>query len=227
MVVLLFLYNLGITLPKSSTGLYNNFICQTICRHHAKSGGKPLKGNVYSLADLSEPYKATIKQLALLAYEGLSNNKLVFSFDEIKASCINVTVVPEAINGYGLLQTVKHFGLTNETLTFNFLHFTIQEYLAAYYVITSVQPEEELFLLQNKFWSDLHTNMFSFYITLTKGQQSSFKRFLCDGDNTVSISSKFLQNHLKCICLFCCFFFKLVMRRCVQVLKMLQSLIRK
>ena len=222
MVVLLFLYNLGITLPKSSTGLYNNFICQTICRHHAKSGGKPLKGNVYSLADLPEPYKA--KQLALLAYEGLNNNKLVFSFDEIKASWINVAVVPEAINGYGLLQTVKYFGLTNETLTFNFLHLTIQEYLVAYYVITSVQPEEELFLLQNKFWSDLHTNMFSFYITLTKGQWSSFK--LCDGDNTVTISSKFLQNHLKCIRLFCCFL-KLVMRRCVQVLKMLQSLIRK
>jgi len=206
MLVLLFLYNMGITLPKSSTGMFNDFICQTICRYRAKSGLKPLRRNVNSLADLPEPYKATVKQLALLAYEGLNNNKLVFTFDEVTASCINVAVVPETINGFGLLQTVKHFGLTEDTLTFNFLHLTIQEYLAAYYVVTFVHPQEEFYLLQDKFWSDLHVKMFSFYITLTKGQRSSFKKLLCGGNSRVTISNKFLRDQLKCVRLFCCFF---------------------
>jgi len=47
------------------------------------------------------------------------------------AACPDVIATPEAINGFGLLQAVQYFGLTGKTMTFNFLHSTIQEYLAA------------------------------------------------------------------------------------------------
>jgi len=87
-------------------------------------------------------------------------------------------------------------------MTFNFLHL---EYLAANYVITDLRPDKELRLLQERFWSDLHANMFSIYITLSKGQQPSFKEFLSGGDDKIAISEKFLCDQLKCFRLFHCF----------------------
>jgi len=101
--------------------------------------------------------------------EAFNNNKLVFTLDEIKATCPDIAVIPGAINGFGLLQAIQHFGLTGKTMTFNFLHLSIQEFLAAHQ-ITCLSPSDELKVLKEKFWSDTHSNMFAMHVTLTKGQ---------------------------------------------------------
>ena len=203
-VILLFLCKMGIPLPSDSSELYHHFICLTICRHLAKSG-QPLKKIISHLADLPEPYSKIVKQLSKLALQALNNNQLVFTYDEIEAACPDVTGTREAINGFGLLQAIQHYHLTGKTVTFNFLHLTIQEYLAAYYIITDLQPGEELCILHDHFWSDLHANMFAIYVTLTKGQRSAFKKFLSGGDDKIAISSQFLQDQLKCLRLYRCF----------------------
>ena len=203
-VILLFLHEMGIPLPSDSSNLYHHFICLTICRHLAKSG-HPLKNNIKQLTDLPEPYSKILKQLSKLALQALNNNQLVFTYEEMQTACLNIIATPEAINGFGLLQAVQHFSLTGKTMTFNFLHLTIQEYLAANYIITELQPDKELRLLHEQFWSDLHANMFLIYITLTKGQRYSFKKFLSGGDDKITISSKFLDDQLKCFRLYRCF----------------------
>ena len=48
-------------------------------------------------------------------------------------------------------------------------------------------------------------NMFSIYVTLSKGQRSSFKKFLSGGDDRIAISNEFLRDKLKCFRLFHCF----------------------
>jgi len=125
--------------------------------------------------------------------------------DEIKAACPDITTIPGAIKGFGLLQAVEHFSLTGKTVTFNFLHFSIQEYLAAHY-IANLPADEELRIIKEKFWSAIHFNMFSIYVTLTKGQRPSFKHFLCDGNNETTISDKFFNNQLQCLHLYRCFY---------------------
>ena len=60
-------------------------------------------------------------------------------------------------------------------------------------IITDLRPDEEFRLLREQFWSDLHANMFFIYVTLTKGQRSSFKQFLSGGDDRIAISSEFLR----------------------------------
>ena len=87
---------------------------------------------------MPEPYYKTVKQLSKFALQALNNNRLVFTYEEVEAACPDITATPEAINGFGLLQAVQHFGLTGKTMTFNFLHLIIQEYLAANYVITDL-----------------------------------------------------------------------------------------
>ncbi|XP_065884085.1 NLR family CARD domain-containing protein 3-like [Dysidea avara] len=204
MVVILFLHKNGFPLPSNSTELYKYFICLTICRHLAKSG-HPLPDTITDITTLPEPYDKIVKQLAKLSFEALNNNKLVFTSGQIRAACPDMVATPGGTNGFGLLQAVQHFSLTGKTTTFNFLHLTIQEYLAANYIITDLRQDEEFRLLREQFWSDLHANMFFIYVTLTKGQRSSFKQFLSGGNNNTDISSEFLKNQLKCLRLYRCF----------------------
>ena len=203
MVVLLYLYKLGI-LPNNSTELYHLFICSTICRHLSKFGN--LKIEITDLTELPDPYNRIIQQLSKLSLEALNNNKLIFTLDEITAACpdCDIAAIPGAINGFGLLQAVQHFGLFAKTMTLHFIHFTIQEFLAAHY-ISHLPPNEELKVIEANFWNNIHFNMFSIYIALTKGQRSSFKRFLSDGNKAIAIADKFLKDRLKCLRLYRCF----------------------
>ena len=203
LVALVYLYKQGFSLPKNSAELYSYFICLTICRHLAKHGHH-LQGNITKLTDLPEPYNKIIQQLSKLSLEALSDDKLIFTLEEIKASCSDMTAIPGAITGFGLLQAVKHFGFTGTTTTINFLHFSIQEYLAAHH-IANLPADEELKIIEEKFWSDIHFNMFSIYVSLTKGQRPSFKCFLCGGNKAITISDEFLNNQLRCLRLYRCF----------------------
>ena len=136
----------------------------------------------------------------------------------MRAACPDITATPGAINGFGLLQAVQHFGVTAKTMTFNFSHFSIQEFLAAYHV-TQLPTREELVVLHEKFWSDIHANMFFIYTTLTKQRPAfkvflrqpsflqTFKRFFSGGKDEAAIvvSNKFLDKQIKCLHLFRCF----------------------
>ena len=201
MVILLYLYKLGIPLPTNATELYHHFICSTISRHLSKFG----KHNITDLTNLPDPYNTIIQQLSKLSLEALNSNKLVFTLEEITAACPDIAAIPGAINGFGLLQAVQHFGLYAKTMTLNFIHFTIQEFLAAHY-ISHLPPNEELKVIEANFWNNIHFNMFSIYISLTKGQRSAFKQFLSDGNEAIAIADKFLKDQLKCLQLYKCFY---------------------
>ena len=140
--------------------------------------------------------------MSLLA---LHKNQLHFTLDEIKEICPDIETIPGAINGFGLLYTVEHFNVLEITKTFNFVHFSIQEFLAANYIIYYL-PHKELFLLfKEKFWDNFYSNMFMLYVALTKGQQRPFKDFLCDKNRKICIADKFLTDQLKSLHLFRCF----------------------
>ena len=108
LVVLVYLYKQGIPLPQNSAQLYNYFICLTICRH-LKKHAHLLQGNITeltklpNLTDLPEPYNKIIQQLSKLSLEVLNDDKLIFTLDEIKAACPDITAIPGAIKGFGLL----------------------------------------------------------------------------------------------------------------------------
>ena len=220
MVALLYLYEQGIPLPSNSVELYHRFVCLTICRHLNKSGHS-IQKEITNIANLPEPCNTIVKQLAKLSLKALNDNKLIFTLEEMRAACPDITAIPGAINGFGLLQAVQHFGVTAKTMTFNFSHFSIQEFLAAYH-ITQLSSREELIVLHEKFWSDIHVNMFSIYTTLTKGERPAFKQFLRQGqpsilqtfqhffsggrnERGIVVSEKFLDDQIKCLRLFRCF----------------------
>ena len=181
MTILLFLYIQDRMLPTSSTELYNLFICMTIHRHLTKSGMEI--GEIFTdLNCLPLPYKSVIKKLSKLAFDALEEKKLVFNESEIKKECPEIVDIPGAINGFGVLQAVEYFGRMSKHISFNFLHVSVQEFLAAKYV-ANLSPEEEFEILRKKFLEKNYLNVFTFYVALTKGQRQSFRRFLC-GDSS-------------------------------------------
>ena len=204
MTVLIFLYKYEDTLPKNSTELYDHFVRLTICRNVSTSD-KALIKTIPDLRKLPEPYSKIVNQLAKLSLQYLNINKLTFTQGELETACPDIKTISEDINGFGLLQAIKHFRSTGEMMTFNFVHLSIQEFLAAYY-IAQLPPADELKILKEKFWSIYHFNVFAFYVALTNGQHSSFKEFLSGKDDSTAISDEFLTDQLKCFRLFKCFY---------------------
>ena len=202
-VLLLFLYKQGVPLPNNATQLYNIFICLTIHRNLTKYG-ITLKPPITDINDLPEPYGEFIQQLSKLSLKALNNNQLIFTLDQIKQLCPQVESVPGALNAFGLLQAIEHVSIFQTTTTFNFLHLSVQEFLAANHIIT-LTPDEELSILNRYFWHGSHSNMFTIYITLTKGQRRSFRKFLSGRNNLIALDSQFLYDQLKCMHLYRCF----------------------
>ena len=142
----------------------------------------------------------------------------MFTLAEIKKDCPDID---KAINGFGLLQVVEYAGRMSKSLSFNFVHFSIQEFLAAYHV-TTLPPNRELSILEENFWNNpVYFNMFDIYVALTNGQQSLFKQFLHDkqpslmkkfisfvtgrGEGPVGIPQQLLYDKIKCIRMYRCF----------------------
>ena len=218
MTILLFLYKdkEERPLPTNSTGLYNLFICLTICRHLRVKCKVTLDEEVEDLNKFPQPYSNIINRLSTFAFKALGNNQLVFTLAEIKKECPDID---KAINGFGLLQVVEYVGRMSKSLSFNFIHLSIQEFLAAHHV-TTLPPSKELSILQKNFWNNpVYFNMFDIYVALTNGQRPSFKRFLQQPsfmekfkklftgreEGPVGISKQLLNDKIKCLRMYYCF----------------------
>ncbi|XP_065899282.1 NLR family CARD domain-containing protein 3-like isoform X2 [Dysidea avara] len=206
MTILLYLFKEMSQLPYNQTQLYNNFIFLTICHFLRKHNIiLTVESDVPDIHDLPSPYKNTILNLARLSLQGLDDNKLIFTFSDIRKCCPEVDTTPELIHGYGLLQAIQHYEISQTAMSFNFVHVSVQEFLAAYKI--SVLPyEEELCYLQQKFWIQNYQNTWMMYVGITNGQNPAFKDFLAgDLPSSSGIGNVFLTDPIKCIYLFQCF----------------------
>ena len=217
-VMLLFLYKEKKYLPTSLTGLYSLFICLAISRYLAKTGiSITICNEIKDLNSLPQPYRKTINHLSKFAFKALGNNQLVFTLADIEKMCPDIS---KYINGFGLLQAVEYIGTTSKQVSFNFIHLSMQEYLAAHYFATLPPSKKKLSILRENFWDNpAYFNMFDIYVALTNGQQSSFKQFLQPSlmeriktfftgrevEGPVGISQQLISDKVKCLRIYHCF----------------------
>ena len=190
MKILMWLFIEGVK-PKSSADLYGFFVLHTIHNYLTKIKF-PGKENITDLENLPNPFKKVFKELCTLSLKAIDNNQLVFTLDEVKSCCPNFDIIEGDSNGFGLLQATEHtthMGIP--TKLFSFIHFTIQEYLAACKICT-LPYKEELQLLSEKFRYSIYSNTFALYVGKTKGQRQAFKLFLADGGHPGTIAYKLL-----------------------------------
>ena len=213
MTILLCLAEDGIhTLPKTQTEMYKNFIQMTIVRYINKYESCT---TVIEIADLPCPYDKVFVELAKLAYKALETDKIVFTISEIKEGCPNLTVTPSNWNGLGLLKAVSYFSpqLGSNQVTFHFLHFSIQEYLAAWYIST-LSDSKQIKLLKETFWEHRYYNTWIMYVGITGGSSFALRHFLSGNwfqfyskffkASRVRVSKTYLKHKIRCLHLFQC-----------------------
>ena len=232
MAIIVFLCLLG-SLPPTTTKMFESFILHTVFRHLKRTGKITGDEQIIKMEDLPQPVQQALQQLEKVAFAALKEDKIIFMVNDLPEMCRNDPTC------YGLLQSVQCYcsdeiGTTTNSL--NFLHLGIQEYFAAKYVATL--PDDKVYsLLVESFLVDNNkmpfifkqdkairlSNMWIFFCGITKGQSSSFKKYLSTNSSllpsttsgvihdkipigsAVTISQDIMKDTSKVLYLFQCF----------------------
>ena len=149
----------------------------TVYRHLSKYG-RTISQVAVKMTDLPI-FKEYIVKMSTMAFVGLQNDQLVFKNTDID---FDIVSEQETKNGFGLLQAVQHYpkkGVGKE-ISFNFLHFTMQEFLAAYYV-TTLPGERQLLNMKKTFWEHRYSYMWMMYVGLVGVKGGCFIEFISEG----------------------------------------------
>ena len=125
------------TIPKTMTELYYSLIRSLLLRYLK---GNPVLGKrrrtIRQFSDLPSDMYQQFCKVCRLAYEGITNHQQVIFTD-----------LPDDFNSLDLMQCVPELYVDEgAVLSYNFLHLTIQEFLAAYHVsLQSAQEKIEFF----------------------------------------------------------------------------------
>ena len=207
--ILLYLFQQG-NLPKTLTEMNESFIIHTIYRHLERQEIIP-SGPIDKLANVPKPVLDIVYNLSKLAFKGLQENKIVFTFKEVEQTCPYINKMKGAINGFGLLQAVEHYPHkgAGTSKSFNFLHYTMQEFLAALHVST-LPSEQQSSLMENSFW-DIYCNfMWTMFVGIVGANSHIFRNFLSKQvvskrKSQVSIADYIQNDKRKCLQVFQCF----------------------
>ena len=182
LAVLLYLFQQG-SLPETLTEMNESFILHTIYRHLKKHGKTP-SGLISKLKDVPKPVLDIVYDLSKLGFKGLQENKLVFTYEEIRQVCPFIDETVGAINGFGLLQAVQHYphkgAAAGTTTSHNFLHYTMQEYLAALHV-SNLPSEQQSSLMKKTFWDGHYNFMWMMFVGIVGINSDIFVNFVSKG----------------------------------------------
>ena len=195
------------SLPDTQTEMYEKFIKVTITRFLQRVSKEDI-AYASEFSVLPEPHNNVFNELAKLAYDALVKDQIIFTRDEILKECPHLTMKSDNWNGLGLIKAAHY---DNNSVSFHFLHFSIQEYMAAYY-ISLLTNNKQIRLLNRTFWKIHYFNTWIMYVGITHGESFAWKHYLSGNFFKLhtrllkpsDISKKFLHNKIKCLHLFQC-----------------------
>ena len=169
--------------PLTVTQLYSTYVLMRLEHYlteHPKYSDMNIK--VRTLVDLPERVSADFQKLCALAYEGVSQQMIVFSS------------LPEGVSTLGLLQSVPQVYEEGEhQVSYNFLHYTVQEYLAALH-LSHLQPQEQMTIIDTKCLRKIETKYGRTYYGAT--QFKTTFQFIAGITKLVIFPVDFLSNLL-------------------------------
>jgi len=119
--------------PKTMTELYSSLVRSLLLRHLLDHPvhGKKRRWRIRNFSDLPQDVYQQLCELGRIAYEGILHEQQVIFSD-----------LPENFETLGLMQCAPELYIDEGVaVSYNFLHLTVQEYLAAFHL--SQQPEEK------------------------------------------------------------------------------------
>ena len=172
--------------PTTQYGIFSKLVLCCMYRHDKKCPQVQLeltsRSDVNSLQEIPEKKKKDFLFLCELAYQGIMEDRVIFSN------------LPEKINTLGLIQGVESFVTMGKALSYNFLHLSIQETLAGYYIATQLSDDKQVTTFNQLFDQPRFSTIFQFYAAITKLQKPGIKdivsRIATEG-NTLLLCSLF------------------------------------
>ena len=146
----------GLDLPKTQFGIFSSLARNCIYRHEIKTKGAGSISRIKSLEELPIHLEPHFNELCRLAYEGVMEDRIIFED------------LPGDFNTLGLLQGVESFADGGMTHSYNFLHLSIQELLAAIYMATQLKPDEQVKQFRELFGRARFSAVFQYYSAKTK-----------------------------------------------------------
>ena len=126
--------------PQTLTQLYTALVKSLLLRY-MKSIPEFSDYHLTDLQALPEPIKSHFQQLCLLAFMSFTKLTVQVTFSDSEAALYG------CLDSLGLMQSSADLSIdTGTTVTHSFLHFTIQEFLAAYHLSNKSEQVQKLFL---------------------------------------------------------------------------------
>ena len=125
-----------------------------------------------SLDDLPDELKSKLINLSLLAYEGVMQDKVVFYEKDVK-----LVHLPANLSSLGLLQSIEGLTLLSKSLSYNFLHLSVQELLAAYH-ISHMDSSQQLHVFKQMFGSSRFQAVLHYFSGFTRLANPAIQNFI-------------------------------------------------
>jgi len=176
----LYIFNkCGYRLPETFTGMYKNLVLIQLQRYQTRTSYG--SSSISDLDSLPPEIDGMLLRLSKLAYDSMQNNiTLIFDEVKIKHYCFDSNnQCLDNFDGMGLLQVTNHRHFESFSKTYQFIHRTLQELLAAWYL----SRQDKLFQqkqLKSIFNKKEFEMVWIFYAGITKFASVSFKDFLPD-----------------------------------------------
>ena len=161
-------------IPQSYTAIYETFLLILLNCYQDKKLYDSTK--LTSLNHLPDCIFNLLHKLGKMAYCKLLCDRMTFKEEVVQKYCFNSNIIPEDFDGMGLLHVNNRIYSTHVSKTYQFIHRTIQELLAAWYLSKqsiSFQHKELLHLFGQKRLEMI----WIFYGGLTKFEDIHFDSF--------------------------------------------------
>lgn len=153
-------------LPKTQFGIFSALTCNCIFRHLKKSHNDI--SEIKSLDGLPQLIEGPFKEICAMAYSGIMEDKIIFCG------------LSDNFNTLGLLQGVESFAISGRSHSYNFLHLSVQELLAALHMATQLEPSQQVEQFQKLFGHARFSAVFQFYAAKTKLQVHGIHKIVVD-----------------------------------------------
>ena len=160
--------------PQSYTAIYETFLLILLNRYQDKKLYDSTK--LTSLNHLPDCVFNLLHKLGKMAYYELLCDRMTFKEEVVQKYCFDSNIIPEDFDGMGLLHVNNRIYSTHVSKTYQFIHRTIQELLAAWYLSKQSKEFQHKELL-HLFGQKRLEMIWIFYGGLTKFEDIRFDSF--------------------------------------------------
>ena len=161
-------------LPTTLHGVFTMLVLCCLKRHVVKQERQQENQNITSLDNLPVDIELLFKDVYTLAYHGVMDNRSTFPVEYLESRGL-----PKISETLGLIQGVESFTSLGSSPSYYFLHLSVQELLASFYI--SKLPEKEQVVVFNELFGKLRfAAVIRFYVAFTKLESEGIRTLVAD-----------------------------------------------